>query len=344
MQVKMAKVQMLTGMIQSLTKQWDLTRDEFGRGFIDAFKSQMKRGLDHQQPTSLAMIKAFIPQAEHFKPGQYVSLDLSGTHFRIIELEINADEKIANPPKIHVFKIPEDLKKGPKATSAHLFNFIAQKIKSVVGYSSQKQHLGFTFAFPIHMESASTGKLIKWTKGWDIADMVGRDPVDELRQALQRCHMTHLEPNVLLNDTVGTLVVGTFENRATLTGSILGTGTNTAAWLKGEAFNFECGNFDLGPIRDAISSAADKALDQESQNPNHQLFEKMVSGRYLGDLMRRILLETNPELQYKSVITSADLSEMMVDDRCEADTRLLATIIMRRSAQLSALALIAVLE
>ncbi|GKD74558.1 putative hexokinase [Tanacetum coccineum] len=41
----------------------------------------------------------------------------------------------------------------------------------------------------------------------------------------------------------------------------------------------------------------DNALDAESLNPGEQIFEKMISGMYLGELLRRVLLRMADEAE-----------------------------------------------
>ena len=38
--------------------------------------------------------------------------------------------------------------------------------------AARRRELGFTFSFPVKQTSASSGALIKWTKGFSIEDMV----------------------------------------------------------------------------------------------------------------------------------------------------------------------------
>jgi hexokinase len=73
-------------------------------------------------------------------------------------------------------------------------------------------------------------------------------------------------------------------------GLILGTGTNQAADLGPAGIrNLESGNFDgVAPVQTRYDIALDRALD-----PGAQRFEKMVSGHYLGEILRRAL-ETVP--------------------------------------------------
>ena len=234
------------------------------------------------------------------------------------------------------------------------------------GIAASGLRVGFTFAFPTRMESADRGVLLKWTKEWDLPDLVGRDPVPELARACREAGLQGVKVNVLLNDTVGTLILGYFRDRRTLAGGILGTGTNLAAWLGSTAINFECGNFDFGPLRDRILTPVDRDLDSRSRNPGQQRFEKMVAGRYLGGLLRRLLAGIHPQGRFneRGAVDAEDLSHLAADAGGLPETRRflerwglednlleqrrqavsLARMILRRSAQLSALAMIATAE
>ena len=63
-----------------------------------------------------------------------------------------------------------------KAQIQELFDFIAAELERFVGtegddfYLPEGRHreLGFTFSFPVHQTSISSGTLIKWTKGFCI--------------------------------------------------------------------------------------------------------------------------------------------------------------------------------
>ena len=110
----------------------------------------------------------------------------------------------------------------------------------------------------------------------------------------------------LLNDSVGTLAGGRYADPSVALGVILGTGTNasyvedaasvtkldpaTRAALRGGrvVINTEWGNFS-SPTLPTLD--ADLRLDAASEHPGEQLLEKQVSGMYMGECARRLLLE-----------------------------------------------------
>ncbi len=313
----------------SLPRNWDLSPPATARSIIDEFKHQMESGLAADRSGSLAMIRTFIPKTARFHPGTYVGLDMSGTNFRVVVLSVNPDQTLAGHPRIRIFPIPSRLKYGKAGREAHsrdLFRFLAAGIAQTLeekGIAASGLRVGFTFAFPTRMESADRGVLLKWTKEWDLPDLVGRDPVPELARACRQAGLQGVKVNVLLNDTVGTLILGYFRDRRTLAGGILGTGTNLAAWLGSTAINFECGNFDFGPLQDRILTPVDRDLDSRSRNPGQQRFEKMVAGRYLGGLLRRLLAGTHPSGRFgeRDSVDAEDLSRLAADSGDLPETR-----------------------
>ena len=59
--------------------------------------------------------------------------------------------------------------------------------------------------------------------------------------------------------------------------------------------NTEWGAFGDNGVLDWIRSDFDRSLDDQSLNPGRQTFEKMVSGHYIGELVRRILVKLTEE-------------------------------------------------
>ena len=93
----------------------------------------------------------------------------------------------------------------------------------------------------------------------------------------------------ILNDTVATLLCAAYLDNDADVGSICGTGFNACFRdLSGRIINIEAGNFfaDILPV-----NRYDLELDRRSHNQGQQRLEKMVSGAYLGELFRLMLLD-----------------------------------------------------
>ena len=170
--------------------------------------------------------------------------------------------------------------------------------------------LGFTFSFPVIQNGINKGRLLRWTKGFDIQEAVGQDICELLQSALDDLHLP-VRVAALINDTVGTLMARSYCSSGStkaLIGAIFGTGTNGAYVEKlskvtklGKdmtgfdsstdemVINAEWGSFD-NELAVLPITQFDKDLDLESNNPGIQMFEKRVSGMFLGEILRRALL------------------------------------------------------
>ncbi|VAH21360.1 unnamed protein product [Triticum turgidum subsp. durum] len=245
----------------------------------------MERGLRGDMHSQLKMLISYVDNLptgdEH---GLFYALDLGGTNFRVLRVQLGGREKRVAKQQYQEVSIPPHLMVG---TSLELFDFIAAVLAKFVETEGDEFHLpmgrqrelGFTFSFP-----------------------VGEDVVAELSKAMERQGLD-MKVTALVNDTVGTLAGGRYMDNDVVAAVILGTGTNAAYVEHANAIpkwtgllpksgnmviNTEWGSFksDKLPL-----SEYDKALDFESLNPGEQIYEKLISGMYLGEIVRRILLK-----------------------------------------------------
>ncbi len=212
-------------------------------------------------------------------------------------------------------------------TSKELFSFLAKQIETFLkthhndhfeasirrrktfsvpeGFRQEEIFkLGFTFSFPVEQHGINRGNLIRWTKGFDIAEAVGKDVCALLQDEIDNLNLP-VRVAALVNDTVGTLMARSYTSpgkTGTLIGAIFGTGTNGAYVEKldkitkltfsggsedydkstGEMIvNTEWGSFD-NHLSVLPNTPYDRDLDKESVNPGIQMFEKRVSGMFLG--------------------------------------------------------------
>jgi hexokinase len=257
-----------------------------------------------------------------------MAVDLGGTNFRVCSVHLNGDttfnltySKVAIPKELMVAK-----------TSKELFGFLAKQIELFLkthhedhfeahikrrqtvstpeGYRDEKFfRLGFTFSFPVQQFGINKGTLIRWTKGFDIPDAIGKDVCALLQEEIDLLHLP-VKVAALVNDTVGTLMARSYTSpgkTTTLLGAIFGTGTNGAYVEKitnllkavdgdydkstGQmVINTEWGSFD-NQLNVLPSTPYDIQLDQESVNPGIQMFEKRVSGMFLGEIVRLAVVD-----------------------------------------------------
>lgn len=257
-----------------------------------------------------------------------MAVDLGGTNFRVCSIHLNGDttfnltySKVAIPRELMTAK-----------TAQELFAFLAKQIElflkthhedhferhvrrrltisSPDGYKDEEVfRLGFTFSFPVQQFGINKGTLIRWTKGFDIPDAVGKDVCALLQDEIDKLRLP-VKVAALVNDTVGTLMARSYTSPGkspTILGAIFGTGTNGAYLEKashikksvageydestGEmVINTEWGSFD-NQLNVLPNTTWDIKLDQNTRNPGIQMYEKRVSGMFLGEILRLTVLD-----------------------------------------------------
>ena len=243
-----------------------------------------------------------LPTGE--EEGNFLALDLGGTNFRVLLMEIGKHGKFHMESQI--FAVPESIMVG---TGEALFDHIADCLATFLqarGLKHQTLPLGFTFSFPLVQQGLAVGRLAQWTKGFQCSSVEGRDVVQLLRQAIKRRGDIAIDVVAILNDTTGTLMSCAWREPKCRIGLILGTGTN-ACYLESVdkvttfspekeedshvIINTEWGAFgDHGEL-DFVRTKWDEEVDRSSLNPGRQTFEKMISGMYMGELVRLVVLD-----------------------------------------------------
>jgi len=268
------------------------------RRLIAAFHDEMGRSLAGE-PSSLQMLPTYTDNPTGHERGSFLALDLGGTNVRVLLVNLPGD---GNAPTL----IGDKFQLGREHITANgdvLFGAIA---RFVVGFLADhgldgRYRMGFTFSFPIRQRSLARGELIAWTKGWTASGVVDQDVVERLNRALAKESAANVRVVSLNNDTTGTQTARAYLDPACDAACILGTGTNICyremvanirkpiGPYDHEAMilNMESGNFNAALPRNRY----DKLLDDLSDNPGGQWEEKMVSGKYLGELARLVIVD-----------------------------------------------------
>ncbi|EPT03115.1 hypothetical protein FOMPIDRAFT_1022483 [Fomitopsis schrenkii] len=306
--------------LDDIEHQFHLDEDVLIR-ITKQFLDDMHLGLgEYNHP--LAMIPTFVTGVPNgTETGTYLALDLGGTNLRVCEVTLLGNHEFTI--KQQKYKVSEALKTGEASV---LFDYLADSVdaflteQSSVGspispsrdilnpfdsISTPTVPLGLTFSFPVEQTALNSGTILTWTKGFAAKNAVGHDAVRLLQDAFDRKHL-HVRCVALVNDTVGTLLSRAYNAGSCLLGSIFGTGTNGAYVDKVEnvsklgdnlvrkegglmIINTEWGAFNN--TRTVLPTTPfDNKVDRESINPRYQAFEKFISGMYLGEITRNILL------------------------------------------------------
>ncbi|KAJ0966968.1 hypothetical protein J5N97_023885 [Dioscorea zingiberensis] len=312
------------------------------RRVADAMADDMRAGLasDHSG-SELKMILSYVdvlPTGN--EKGLFYALDLGGTNFRVLRVQLGGKDNRVIDTEFEQVSIPRELMFG---TSEELFDFIASGLARFVESESgifhlppeRKREIGFTFSFPVNQTSIDSGILMKWTKGFAVSGTAGKDVVACLNEAMERQGLD-MRVSALVNDTVGTLAGARYWDDDVMVAVILGTGTNacyieqTDAIPKLQSLASGSGrtiiNTEWGAFSDGLPlTEFDYDMDNESINPGEQIFEKTISGMYLGEIVRRVLLKMSkfsalfgnsvPEkLSTPFVLRTPDLCAMHQDD------------------------------
>jgi hexokinase len=283
------------------------------RFISNALCTEMHAGLIKDGESRLKMLVSYVDELPNgHERGVFYALDLGGTNFRVLRVKLAGKAKRVEKSESIEVSIPQEAMTG---TSEVLFDFIADEVAKFVKSEGpeygtlqpgQKRELGFTFSFPCNQTAIDGGTLVRWTKGFKVSGTVGKDVVKLLSDALNRKGVD-MRVAALVNDTVGTLAGGRYNNNDVMVGLILGTGSNACyvedvhdipKWTGGPVesgemvINMEWGDFYSAhlPITDI-----DRELDEVSVNPGEQPFEKLISGMYLGEIVRRVLLRLAEE-------------------------------------------------
>ncbi len=279
-------------LLHTLEKELEVPVDKINE-IAQNFKKAIENGLKGEK-SPLLMIPSYIGKPSGEESGTFLAVDMGGTNVRVAKFSI----KERNITKIA--EVSSGLKSTDgswdyttsQTTAEQLFDFFAEKIAQIVE-PGEKYYLGHTFSFPTKQTDINNATLIMWMKEISVTGAVGKNPNQLLLEALKRKKLD-VNPCAILNDTVGTLLVAACQYADADIGTILGTGHNTCYVepnhpLTGSPMivNMESANFDW----ELPFTEYDNLLDAASNKPGGARLEKMVSGVYLGELVRILLCE-----------------------------------------------------
>jgi hexokinase len=268
---------------------------------------------------------------------------MGGTNIRVCIVTFNGDgtyasgqNKVAIPTSLMSSNNPKDL-----------FDWVARMVQTFIegldtgstavdsnGAQWRSQttfDLGFTFSHAVQQRDVNSGTLIRWSKGFDIEGVVGQDVCALLQDAFDALGL-RIRVTALVNDTVGTLLAQAYMSHGpsrTFAGAVFGTGTNGAYVERASnitklgddvtdpeaimVVNSEWGNFDQAR-RFLTSTTYDRAIDAASVNPDFEIFEKQISGMYLGEILRVVVLSLSKDatVDFFGCVKIPDTSELYI--------------------------------
>ncbi|XP_028585289.1 hexokinase HKDC1 isoform X3 [Podarcis muralis] len=274
------------------------------------FQAEMVKGLarDTNPTATLKMLPTFVRSIpDGTEKGEFLALDLGGSRFRVLKVKVSENGKQNVQMESQIYPTPKEIIHG---SGTDLFQYVADCLADFMetkNIKHKKFPLGFTLSFPYIQRKLEEGILISWTKHFKARGVQQTDVVKSLQKALRKHQDIDVDILALVNDTVGTMMTCGYDDQRCEVGVIIGTGTNACYMeemsnidlVEGDegrmCINTEWGAFGDDASLDDIRTEFDKEIDLGSFNPGKQLFEKMISGLYLGELVRIILLKMTRE-------------------------------------------------
>jgi hexokinase len=286
-----------------------------------------KIGVGFQEDgTEIACLPTYINPGKDFE-GKVLALDWGGTNFRAAILEFKKGE---NPVALENLKKPLSSVETIGFSQIDLFKEMASLISQLKDLDKTVTHIGYCFSYPAKSTIEGDAILLGWTKEIDIPEMVDKLVGEPLRTYLNSYEgikeKTQFKTIKVVNDTIACLFAGLARpGFDTYIGLIVGTGTNMAALANKEVIkkldekynggelipvNLESGN--LVPTIDRKQKGqyitdVDKRVDTESSQPGRQIFEKAISGGYLG----KIFEKSFPDIEIERKFDGEKLTNLM---------------------------------
>ena len=261
--------------------------------------SEMKKGLDKENSSSLQMIATYVQPDTEIKPGaSVIVLDAGGTNFRtcLVTFDENRQPVISDFRKVGMPGVKSEV------SAKEFFSILADNVERLIDKSDR---IGFCFSYAAKITEEHDGIPLLFSKEIKAPEVIGM-PIGEnlLKELASRGYDVSKKKVSVVNDTVATLLAAKAahpDNASSYVGFILGTGTNTAyieensrigklGWKEGrQIINVESGclALELGDL--------DKKFTSSTKDPKSYWFEKMISGAYIGPFSACVIEEAIKE-------------------------------------------------
>ncbi|MCP9264356.1 Phosphotransferase [Dirofilaria immitis] len=293
--------------LETVMAEFKLSNETLRR-MMDHMSRDMDKGLEGgPEKSTVSMLPSFVPELpDGTEEGRFIAMDLGGTNLRVMLMDIKPGEEL----KTEQFntRIPNWAMRG---TGEQLFDYITKCLAEFLiekGIQNDGLPVGFTFSYPCNQKSLRSATLLRWTKGFETSGVVGEDVVELLEKSIAKRGDIKVEVVALINDTVGTMVAAAHENGGQChVGVIIATGTNASYIEDTSKINYglskaaddykypemiidtEWGGFGDHSEADYIITQYDKIVDDRSEHPGVNTFDKLVGGKCMGEVVRVVL-------------------------------------------------------
>lgn len=272
------------------------------------------------QDSDISMLPSFISTLPTgHERGTFLALDVGGSNFRLALVVLTGRDggKSMHVKRTQTFSIDARVRSLRGET---FFEWIADRIQDMLEIDKHESDggaeplsMGLAWSFPIKQTSAKSGELLKMGKGF--AATIGVQGQDLAELIMRPCRQRGLNVQLqsTINDSEASLLAQAYRNSTTRMSLILGTGTNAAALLPvdilaKDKFGQRSEQWYSGAERVIVNtelsmhgktvwpcSTWDDQLNRDHELPDFQPLEHLVGGRYLGEIVRLILVQAVEE-------------------------------------------------
>ncbi|KAK3073445.1 N-acetylglucosamine kinase 1 [Teratosphaeriaceae sp. CCFEE 6253] len=311
---------------------------------------------DRLESSDISMLPSYLhtlPRGD--ERGDFLALDVGGSTFRIALIRLGEKKEGEDGLQVRRMRSFVIDKKIRDLKGREFFDWMAERIGDMLteynrinGTTNARLRMGLAWSFPVEQTSPRSGKLLAMGKGFCATHGVEGQDLSELIMHSCRARDLNVEMRAIVNDGAATLLSQAYRDPTTRMSLILGTGTNAAVFLPTSA---------LGPSKFGDRPASwhaksqhvlvnaelsmfgrhvlprtrwDEELNAAHVLPDFQPLEYFITGRYLGEIARLVLVEA---------ITTAGLFDGEMPDKLHEpyalDTRILAGFETDRTRTLS---------
>ncbi|KAI7631539.1 hexokinase-1 [Hortaea werneckii] len=306
---------------------------------------------------------SMLPSYQHTLPtgnetGDFLALDVGGSTMRVALVRLAGAKGQEGEASMQVRRIRSFVidKRIRDLRGQDFFDWMAERIGDMLaeynhmnGTRDALLQMGLAWSFPIEQTSPRSGRLLPMGKGFRATHGVEGEDLSELVMKSCRARGLNVEMKAIVNDGAATLLSQAYRDPTTRMSLILGTGMNAAVYLPITALG--SGKFGSRPpswhaaahhvlVNTELSMFGkhvlpttrwDDDLNAHHLLPDFQPLEYLVTGRYLGEIFRLILLEAVST----AGLFGGELPQYL-DDAYSLDTRLLADFQLDTSPSLAA--------
>src|SRR4030042_179832 len=190
------------------------------------FKKEVENGLTKKEAV-IKCLPTFIPPARQINNGQAYVIELGGSNLRTAIVSTkNGKASFLDGPK----EIVMPWERNRSFPRERFLKILADALASLKGVDEDL--IGYCFSFPTESLPNQDARLINWTKGLDVPDMIGQEVGKLLLSYIKSQYNRHFKKICVMNDTIATLFSGLMNTGSDgLIGLILGTGSNMASFF-----------------------------------------------------------------------------------------------------------------